>query len=116
VRRVQEIVGRHSAEELLTRLLARGIPCSPINTIADLSNHPQIEALGMFQRYDHPTLGTMKAVSMPITFDNQKDRVVGPPPVIGEHTREILAAAGYGDGDIDGFLKSGVASVAATRR
>jgi crotonobetainyl-CoA:carnitine CoA-transferase CaiB-like acyl-CoA transferase len=107
---VQDILSGFPADVLAARLLARGVPCSPLNTIADLSDHPQMAALGMFQTYQHPRSGPTKAIAMPITFDGARDRVNRPPPAIGEHTREILAFAGYDASAIEALLASGVAA------
>lgn len=109
VKIVQDLVKDQSADALLVRLVARGIPCSPINTLRDLSEHGQLAALGIFPEYAHPTLGVMKAIAQPITFNRRKEQVDMPPPMLGEHTREILGMVGCGVEEINRYIASGVA-------
>jgi len=111
VRLVQEILASQPSEALLARLIECGIPCSPINTLADLSQHEQLKALGMIQTYTHPSLGELKVVAPPITFDRVKAGVDAPAPMLGEHTREVLAEIGCTSDEIDGYLASGIASM-----
>jgi crotonobetainyl-CoA:carnitine CoA-transferase CaiB-like acyl-CoA transferase len=111
---VQELVKDLPADGLLIRLIDCGIPCSLINTIGDVSNHQQLAALGMFLEYDHPTLGVLKAVAQPITFDSRKEQTTAPPPMVGEHTCEILGMIGCSSDEIGSFLDSGVARAGDT--
>lgn len=106
---IQDLVKEQTADLLLARLIKCGIPCSPINTVGDLSNHEQLSALGMFLEYDHPSLGVLKAVAQPITFDGSKEMVQAPPPMLGEHTREVLGMISCSGDEIREYLSSGVA-------
>ena len=109
VRIVQDLLKDQPADALIARLINSGIPCSAINTLADLSGHEQLNALGMILQYEHPQLGALKAVAQPITFDGRKEQVQTPPPMLGEHTREVLAMIGCGEDEIRSLLDSGVA-------
>ena len=112
---VQEVIGNSPSETLITRLIAAGIPCSPINSLGDLAEHAQLDALGMFQQSDHPTLGLINVVAPPITFNRTKADVGSAAPTLGEHTREVLADLGCSPEEVAGYLESGIAFAAPAR-
>lgn len=56
---------------------------------------PHTKARGIVLEYDHPTLGPMKSIAHPIVFNGAARSVGTAPPLHGEHTRRILAEAGY---------------------
>ncbi len=64
------------------KLEAAGVPCSPVNDLAQMLAHPQTEALGLVQ----PVPGTgMRFLGLPISFDGQRPEPLAPPPKLGEH-------------------------------
>lgn len=68
----------------------------PVNTTEDLINDPQALANDYIVEYDHPTMGRVKTVGIPITFEKTPMAVKSPPPEFGEHTEEVLTeVAGY---------------------
>ncbi|MDP3139309.1 MAG: CoA transferase [Burkholderiaceae bacterium] len=111
---VQGVLGSHHADDLIARLIDRGIPCSPINTLKELSQHEHLGALGMIAEYAHPELGSVKAVLQPITFDTRKEQTNVPPPMLGQHTLEVLALAGCSPQEIESYVRSGIAHVHRT--
>ena len=109
VRIVQDLLKGQTADALLDRLIECGIPCAPINTVKDLSGHGQMAALGMFPEYQHPHLGLLRSVAQPVTFNGAKEVIQAPPPMLGEHTREILALAGCDTQTIERYIGAGIA-------
>lgn len=64
------------------KLEAAGVPCSPVNDLAQMLAHPQTEALGLVQ----PVPGTgMRFLGLPLSFDGQRPEPSAPPPKLGEH-------------------------------
>ena len=57
--------------------------------------HPHTAARGIVLDYEHPTLGSLKTMAQPIQFDGQPRRVALPPPLLGEHSAEVLAGYGF---------------------
>jgi crotonobetainyl-CoA:carnitine CoA-transferase CaiB-like acyl-CoA transferase len=69
---------------------------------------PQIKHNGTFVEYDHPTEGHVKTPGFPIRFSKTPSTVERGAPLVGEHTREILAEAGHDAAQIDALIASGV--------
>lgn len=81
--------------------------CGPVYGYEEVVNDPQIKHNGTFVEYDHPTEGRVKTPGFPIRFSKTPSTVDRGAPRVGEHTREILAAAGKSEAEIDALLKSG---------
>lgn len=104
---VQQAVAKWDAEPLLTRLIEIGVPCAPINTIADLAQHEHTRARGILVEYEHPTLGALNAVAQPIQFDERPRTAGSPPPELGQHNRAVLEMLGYAPDKIEGLEAAG---------
>jgi crotonobetainyl-CoA:carnitine CoA-transferase CaiB-like acyl-CoA transferase len=81
--------------------------CGPVYGYVDVVNDPQIKHNGTFVEYDHPTEGRVKTPGFPIRFSKTPSTVDRGAPRVGEHTREILAAVGKSEAEIDALLASG---------
>lgn len=109
-----EIFAR-TASRLLTRTSrhwldafeAAGIWAGPVYGYADLVDDPQIRHNGTFVTYDHPTEGRVKVPGFPYKFSATPPRIDRGAPLTGEHTREILAEAGFDEAAIEELFASG---------
>ena len=81
-----------TADTWLAKLKAVGVPCGRINSVAEAFAEPQAAARAMIETVDHPVIGALKLVGMPYKFSDTPAAVRLPPPLLGEHTDEILAA------------------------
>jgi formyl-CoA transferase len=72
------------------RLEAAGVPCGPINSVAQALADPQAIARGLRIDLPHPTAGTVPLVGMPIRMSGSPPAYRRPPPLLGEHTDEVL--------------------------
>jgi crotonobetainyl-CoA:carnitine CoA-transferase CaiB-like acyl-CoA transferase len=84
-----------SSADVLDRLQKAGVPCAPILTLDKVAGEPQTEASGMLVSAKHPRLPDYRAVGLPIRWDGARPTVSRVPPLLGEHTAEVLAELGY---------------------
>jgi len=91
---------------------AAGMPVGPINKIGDMLADPHVAAREMVIELDHPKAGRTKALGLPIKFSDTPGAVTRPAPLLGQHTREILASLGYDDAAIDDLATSGAVGLA----
>ena len=103
----REAIGKFSTADALERLNAHGIWAGPVYTYADLVADPQIAHNGTFVEYDHATEGRVKTPGFPIRFSRTPSEVRYGAPRVGEHTNEVLTAAGFSDAEIAEMAKSG---------
>ncbi|MFG1427044.1 CaiB/BaiF CoA transferase family protein [Roseixanthobacter glucoisosaccharinicivorans] len=95
-------------------LVAAEIPAGPINTIADALNDAQVAHLGLVETLPHPTLGPLAQLSSPLKMAGAEEGWIRRvPPLLGQHTRELLAAYGYGPAEIQELEAQGVVAQAA---
>ncbi|MGU3575025.1 CaiB/BaiF CoA transferase family protein [Brucellaceae bacterium C25G] len=83
----------------LKELGSAKVPCGPINTIPMVFEEPQIIHREMLRDIPHPLSGTVKQVVSPMRFTEAVLSFDRPPPMLGEHTQEILASLFQGEGD-----------------
>jgi formyl-CoA transferase len=86
---------------------ANDIPCGPINDYAQVFADPQVQARQMMVETDHPTLGRTRTLGSPIKMSSTPPDVTRRAPLLGEHTDDILRAAGYTDGEIEALRIAG---------
>jgi crotonobetainyl-CoA:carnitine CoA-transferase CaiB-like acyl-CoA transferase len=86
---------------------------APVKTIAEILDHPQVAELELLQSVDHPTAGTIPQLGPPLRFSDTPASIRRPPPLLGQHTREVLADFGFAADEIDGLCASGVVLDAA---
>ena len=74
----------------LSILQAADVPAGPVNTVDRALSDPQVEARGMVQTVDHPTIGPFRMVASPLKLESTPPTIRRHPPTLGEHTDEIL--------------------------
>ncbi len=86
-----DIMHSKHSEEWLDQLNAQGIPCGPINNIDQVFANPQVQHRGMQFELQHPVAGKVASVSNPIRFSETAVTYEKAPPLLGQHTEEILS-------------------------
>jgi crotonobetainyl-CoA:carnitine CoA-transferase CaiB-like acyl-CoA transferase len=96
------------AREWLALLEPAGVPCGPINDLAQVFDDPQVRHRRMQVTVPHPA-GEVRMVANPIKFSETPIPHDVPPPLLGEHTREVLARVlGMTETEIDRLRDKGV--------
>jgi crotonobetainyl-CoA:carnitine CoA-transferase CaiB-like acyl-CoA transferase len=91
----------------LERLLAVGIWAGPVYGYQELVDDPQIAHNGTFVEYEHPTEGHIKTPGFPYRFSATPPRIDRGAPLVGEHSREVLAELGVSADRVDALFESG---------
>jgi crotonobetainyl-CoA:carnitine CoA-transferase CaiB-like acyl-CoA transferase len=89
-----------SRSDWLAALEAAKVPCGPINDLADVFADPQVLHRGMTVQLPHPLAGDVRLVASPIKFSSTPIQYTRAPPLLGEHTFEVLHELGLSDEDI----------------
>lgn len=109
---LQAILRRRFAEltqaEALERLERHDLLTAPVRALGEALEDPQVRHNEMVIEVPHPRLGPFQTVGVPIKLSETPARVRRHPPDPGEHTREILAEAGYAPSEIEEFVRNGV--------
>jgi len=94
----------HPAQYWIDRFNEAGIPAGPILTIEEMFNHPQAAARELLLRMPHPALGEIKTTGLAVKLGETPGRP-SRPPLVGEHTADVLAALGYTPEELDHLRK-----------
>jgi CoA:oxalate CoA-transferase len=110
--RINAIVGGKLAADTtaywVETLNKAGVPCGPVNDVAEVFDDPQIRAQEMVLDVDHPTYGLVRLLGFPIKLSETPCRLQRFAPELGEHSDEILAELGYAALDRVAWRQTGV--------
>ena len=109
---VAGVLRERTQREWLDLLEPAGIPCGPINRIDQVFADPQVAARGMRVDLAHPLAGTVPQVANPVRFSATPVAYELAPPLLGEHTAEVLAERlGFADATIAELARRGIVGV-----
>ena len=105
---VGEIMKGRTSKEWIARLEAANVPCGPINNYKEVFEDPQVRHRGLKIGIPHPISGAMPGIANPMRFSATPVTYDMPPPLLGQHTREVLSdLLGIDDAEIQRLRKAG---------
>jgi crotonobetainyl-CoA:carnitine CoA-transferase CaiB-like acyl-CoA transferase len=110
---VAQAVAKRTTDELLERLEEAGVPAAPVQDVAEVTEHPQTEALGILQALPHPRVPELVTVAVPVSVDDARVMHRSPPPELGADTEAVLGEVGYSDEEIAALVRDGVVRLQA---
>ncbi|QWD82777.1 CoA transferase [Polynucleobacter sp. MWH-P3-07-1] len=87
---LEEMTRQKTKAEWIALLEEAKVPCGPINNFKEVFEDPQVKARGIELTVPHPAVGQMKLVASPMHLSKTPVDIRMPPPILGQHTREIL--------------------------
>lgn len=105
---IEETLVSRSTEEWIERLVEdAGVPAGPVFEVEDALSNEQVEAREMIQSVHHPAIGDIPTIEHPINYDQATAGFEGPPPLLGEHNREVFRDVGLDEERIDELASNG---------
>lgn len=105
---VAAILKQRTRREWMDRFAGHDLCITPVNTLEEALQDPQIRHRGMWFMESHPVDGAVPQQRFPVKFSGEQPRWIKHPPSLGEHTRDILRDMGYDDDAMDDFAARGV--------
>lgn len=106
---VSEALRQRTTEAAMQAFDEHDIWYAPVNDYEHVEADPQVKHNGIVVEIDHPDAGPVKLMTHPVRYDGEAPPVRRLPPRPGEHTREVLAEAGYSEAEIDTLIGEGAA-------
>ena len=105
---IEKVLGTQPTAYWVERLDAAGIPGGPVYSFDQILNDPHIKARKMVVDIDHPKIGPMKTLGLPIKSTGALTEIRKPAPWLGQHTEEVLREIGYGPGEVQRLFEERV--------
>ncbi len=104
---IEAILMRESTAHWVEKMDAAGIPGGPVFGYKQIMNDPHIHARKMVHDIDHPIIGPMKTLGLPIKSSGELNTIRLPAPWLGQHSKEILVQLGYSNDEIQALFAQG---------
>lgn len=105
---IEEVLAARPTSEWLPRLAGAEVPSGPVNTLDEAFADPQVHARRMLIDVPHPTIGPLRMVGSPIKLAVNDGGAASAPPLLGQHTAEVLKGVlGLSGADIDAARAAG---------
>lgn len=105
---ISERLQAHTSDEWEVILNAASIPCGPIYRVDQALEHPQVRHREMVVELEHPSAGPIRLLGLPVKLSETPGAVRLPPPLLGQHSAEILRAIGVDDAELARLRDAGV--------
>ncbi|PYM89972.1 MAG: hypothetical protein DME04_24670 [Candidatus Rokuibacteriota bacterium] len=108
VEAISALTRQRKSAELVEALRVAGVPASPILTVDQMLAEPQTRESGVLMRAQHPRLPEYRSIGLPLTWDGVRPAVRRVPPLLGEHSGDVLTWLGYTLDDVRSLKGNGV--------
>ena len=106
---IQERLLTKPRDVWLSKLMESGFPCAPVNAMDEVFSDPQLLHRNMLVTMDHPKIGKIKQIGAPLKFSDTPLKLELPPPMLGQHTDEVLIKlCGYSEDEVAALKKNNV--------
>jgi CoA:oxalate CoA-transferase len=106
---LNEVMRQKATNEWLREFDAIGLPCGPLNNIAQAAGQPQVVARRMLVEVEHPRIGRLKLPDTPVKLSRTPGGIKGPSPALGQDTYEVLSSLlGLSAEELDELAAAGV--------
>lgn len=92
---MEQAFQEYTTAELVAKLEAASVPCGPIYNVAEALSQPQVAEYGLCRKVPHPTLGEVEMLGFPYELSATPCEIRLPPPLLGQHSEEVLMELGY---------------------
>ncbi|MES1254995.1 MAG: CoA transferase [Acidobacteriota bacterium] len=96
-------IRRDTRQQWIDRLNGAGVPCGMVRNLTELFADPQMAAREMIATRDHPTIGPLRMLGIPIKLSDTPGAITAAPPTLGQHTDAVLGELGLAHADIAGL-------------
>jgi formyl-CoA transferase len=104
---LEKRLAKLTRKEIVERLRNAAVPVGPINSLDEVFSDPVVRHLGLIAEVDHPTAGRVRAPGIPVRLSGTPASVRTSPPLLGEHTDQVLRELGYSDAEIAALRRDG---------
>ncbi len=108
VEALNPVFARRTTTEWVTRLLAAGVPAGPIYRMSEVMTDEQVRHREMVVELEHPRAGRITVNGTPVKLTETPGGIRTPPPVLGEHTEDVLRELGLAEAELTGLRDDGV--------
>lgn len=110
VPQVEALLKTRPAEDWLAELAEAQVPAGPIATVREALESPQAAARGLVVEQESPAVGIARTVAQPLNLTATPPSYRRPPPMLGQHSREILQELGFAAGEVSALFEAGISS------
>ncbi len=108
-----KVFATQTREEWLKRLESNDVPAGPLYNMAEVLADPQVHHLGLIHEVKHAKTGSHRFVGSAVNYPDLNQAPASPPPLLGEHSRSILAELGYSRARVKSLMEQGITNAGA---